>query len=106
MLRRRNDQHEIFSQASGFGMTVKEVPVSHFPRQHGKPTGGSVAVIVKAFRELVRLRRILSTARPDENGAIQRTGFWPNSRTLRLRGESRHIEPCVRIEASAAGRRS
>src|SRR5438552_5078426 len=32
---------EIFAQASAFGMTVKEVPVSHFPRRHGEPTGRS-----------------------------------------------------------------
>jgi glycosyltransferase involved in cell wall biosynthesis len=48
---------EIFAQVSRFGMTVKEMRVSHFPRQHGKPTGGNVAVIMKAFRELVKMRR-------------------------------------------------
>ena len=50
---------EIFAQISKFGMTVKEVPVSHFPRRHGQSTGGNVAVIIKAFRELVRMRRKL-----------------------------------------------
>jgi glycosyltransferase involved in cell wall biosynthesis len=48
---------EIFAQAARFGMTVKEVRVNHFPRRHGKPTGGNVAVIGKAFRELIRIRR-------------------------------------------------
>ena len=48
---------EIFAQAARFGMTVKEVQVNHFPRRHGKPTGGNVAVIRKAFRELIRIRR-------------------------------------------------
>src|SRR6266487_6620146 len=48
---------EIFAQASRFGMTVKEVRVSHFPRRHGKPTGGDPAVIIKAFRELIKIRR-------------------------------------------------
>ena len=48
---------EIFAQASRFGMTVKEVRVNHFPRRHGKPTGGNIAVIRKAFRELIRIRR-------------------------------------------------
>jgi glycosyltransferase involved in cell wall biosynthesis len=48
---------EIFAQVSRFGMTVKEVPVSHFPRQHGESTGGNVAVILKAFRELIKMRR-------------------------------------------------
>jgi len=48
---------EIFAQVSRFGMTVKEVPVTHFPRQHGESTGGNVAVILKAFRELIKMRR-------------------------------------------------
>jgi glycosyltransferase involved in cell wall biosynthesis len=52
---------EIFAQVSRFGMTVEEVPVSHFPRRHGKPTGGNPAVILKAFRELIRMRRKMRT---------------------------------------------
>jgi glycosyltransferase involved in cell wall biosynthesis len=48
---------EIFAQVSRFGMTVKEARVSHFPRRHGKPTGGNPAVIIKAFRELIKIRR-------------------------------------------------
>jgi glycosyltransferase involved in cell wall biosynthesis len=48
---------EIFAQIFRFGMTVKELPVSHFPRRHGQSTGGNVAVIVKAFRELIKIRR-------------------------------------------------
>ena len=48
---------EIFAQISRFGMTVKEVPVTHLPRQHGQSTGGKLAVITKAFRELIRIRR-------------------------------------------------
>jgi len=52
---------EIFAQVFRFGMTVKEVPVSHFPRRHGKPTGGNPAVIIKAFRELIKIRRKINT---------------------------------------------
>src|SRR2546430_15331360 len=52
---------EIFAQVSRFGMTVKEIPVSHFPRRHGKPTGGNPAVILKAFREVLRMRREVHT---------------------------------------------
>jgi glycosyltransferase involved in cell wall biosynthesis len=52
---------EIFAQVFRFGMTVMEVPVSHFPRRHGKPTGGNPAVIVKAFYELVKIRRKINT---------------------------------------------
>lgn len=36
---------------------VKEVPVKHFPRQHGQPTGGNFKVITRAFRELLILYR-------------------------------------------------
>jgi glycosyltransferase involved in cell wall biosynthesis len=54
---------EIFAQVSRLGMTVKEMRVSHFPRRHGKPTGGNVAVIIKAFRELTRIRRKVRTIR-------------------------------------------
>jgi glycosyltransferase involved in cell wall biosynthesis len=62
---------EIFCQAHTFDMTVKEVPVSHFPRKHGKPTGGNIAVIIKAFRELTRMHRILRNAAPDQGGLLQ-----------------------------------
>jgi glycosyltransferase involved in cell wall biosynthesis len=62
---------EIFAQASRFGMTVKEVPVSHFPRRHGKPTGSKVAVIIKAFRELIKMRRTVKTITPDQPGLLK-----------------------------------
>src|SRR5216110_3247501 len=59
---------EIFAQVSRFGMTVMEIPVSHFPRRHGKPTGGNPAVIFKAFRELIKMRRKVHTV----NSVIRR----------------------------------
>ena len=62
---------EIFAQASKFGMTVKEVRVSHFPRRHGKPTGSKVAVIAKAFRELIKMRRMSHTITPDQRGLFK-----------------------------------
>jgi len=34
------------------GIVWKEVPVSHFPRSYGSPTGAKPAVIWRAFREL------------------------------------------------------
>src|SRR5437773_11799587 len=62
---------EIFAQASRFGMTVKEVRVSHYPRRHGKPTGSKVAVIMKAFRELIKMRRMVHTITPDQPGLFK-----------------------------------
>ncbi len=68
---------EIFAQASRFGMTVKQVPVSHFPRRHGKPTGSKVAVISKAFRELIKMRRMLHTTTPDQPGLFREHASGP-----------------------------
>jgi hypothetical protein len=62
---------EIFAQASKFRMRVKEIPVSHFPRRQGKSTGGSVGVIKKAFRELNKMRRVLSTTTPRQLGLFR-----------------------------------
>lgn len=73
---------EIFAQASAFGMTVKEVPVSHFPRRHGEPTGDNVAVISKAFRELIRMQRSLRRITLDQLGLFRedsaQKGSWTN----------------------------
>ena len=62
---------EIFAQAARFGMTVDQVPVSHFPRRHGKPTGSALTVIGKAFRELIKMRCMLHTTTPDQAGLFR-----------------------------------
>jgi hypothetical protein len=83
---------EIFAQASAFGMTVKEVPVSHFPRRHGEPTGDNVAVISKAFRELTKMRRSLHTITPDQLGLFREDSAqresWTDQSSLGNRAES------------------
>src|SRR5438309_9323041 len=83
---------EIFAQASAFGMTVKELPVSHFPRRHGEPTGDNVAVISKAFRELTGMRRSLRTITPDQLGLFREDSAQRESSTnqspLGIRPES------------------
>jgi hypothetical protein len=83
---------EIFAQASAFGMTVKELPVSHFPRRHGEPTGDNVAVISKAFQELIRMRRSLHTVTPDQLGLFREDSSqqesWTNQSSLGKRPES------------------
>jgi hypothetical protein len=83
---------EIFAQASAFGMTVKEVPVSHFARRHGEPTGDNVAVISKAFRELTGMRRSLRTITPDQLGLFREDSAqdesWINQSPLGKRPES------------------
>jgi glycosyltransferase involved in cell wall biosynthesis len=55
---------ELLASAQRLGMTIKEVPVSHFPRQHGQQTGASLKVILKAFKELFTLSKKIKQAYP------------------------------------------
>lgn len=50
---------EILAKARRMGAKIHEVPVSHFPRLHGTPTGANPKVIAKTFWELFRLWRKL-----------------------------------------------
>lgn len=54
---------ELLSLASQAGLRIKEVPVSHYPRTAGTQTGAKLSVILKAFRELLAMRRRLRLAR-------------------------------------------
>ncbi len=40
-------------------MRIKELPVKHYPRKAGSPTGAKPEVIIRAFKELVDVRRQL-----------------------------------------------
>lgn len=56
---------EILSRASRLGYTIGQVGVHHYPRVAGSQTGAKLRVILRAFRELFRLRRdIIRTRRP------------------------------------------
>ncbi|MGH8659857.1 MAG: glycosyltransferase family 2 protein, partial [Gammaproteobacteria bacterium] len=55
---------EILVQATRLGYKLREVPVTHFPRRNGQQTGAKVQVILKAFKELFRLRRGLYHIEP------------------------------------------
>ncbi len=46
---------ELLALAQAAAWTCKEIPVRHFPRLHGKPTGGNPSVILKTFREYYEL---------------------------------------------------
>jgi glycosyltransferase involved in cell wall biosynthesis len=50
---------EFIIKARRLGFRVIELPVSHFPRTAGSPTGARPDVIVRAFRELFHLWRNL-----------------------------------------------
>ena len=72
---------EILAQATRFGMRMREIKVSHYPRSHGKASGANIAVIMKAFCELVRVSRELRavageqvTLHPKRSGSGGDTG--------------------------------
>jgi len=48
---------EILARARRAGYTLTEVPVSHRPRVAGSQTGARLGVILRAFKELLRLRK-------------------------------------------------
>ena len=50
---------EILVRARAEGFSLKQVPVSHYPRHAGQQTGAKPKVILKALKELVKLRREL-----------------------------------------------
>jgi len=63
---------EILCQAFKFGMRIKEVEVTHYPREHGQPSGAKLRVIVKAFRELFRMWWKLRTITHEQEGLYPR----------------------------------
>jgi glycosyltransferase involved in cell wall biosynthesis len=50
---------EFLIKARRLGFTLKELPVSHYPRTAGSPTGARPDVILRAFQELFHLWRYL-----------------------------------------------
>ncbi len=59
---------EFLVQAKRAGFRVGEVSISHMPRHAGENTGGSLRVILRAAREVLKLRwRLLREPRPRRN---------------------------------------
>lgn len=63
---------DILVQATRMGFKIKEVPVTHFPRQHGAQTGANLRVIRKAFAELLHLYSKLRHIHPLVTGYDRR----------------------------------
>jgi glycosyltransferase involved in cell wall biosynthesis len=57
---------EFIVKARRLGFHVVELPVSHFPRTAGSPTGARPDVIMRAFRELFQLWRNLDRELADD----------------------------------------
>jgi glycosyltransferase involved in cell wall biosynthesis len=65
---------EFMIKARRLGFRVKELPVGHFPRTAGSPTGARPDVIVRAFVELFHLWRNLDRELQDDPRARTRIG--------------------------------
>ena len=55
---------EMLVKLNLLGVSYVETPVRHLPRLHGSATGANLRVILRAFRELLRLRARLNSWRP------------------------------------------
>jgi glycosyltransferase involved in cell wall biosynthesis len=58
---------EFLAGAKARGYRIAEVPLTHLPREAGEATGANLAVIVKAFQDLVRFRRRLNRELREES---------------------------------------
>jgi hypothetical protein len=65
---------EFLIKSRRLGFRIKELPVGHFPRTAGSPTGARPDVIVRAFVELFRLWRHLDSELQADPRARERMG--------------------------------
>jgi glycosyltransferase involved in cell wall biosynthesis len=50
---------EILIRAQKEGFAIKELPVAHYPRELGVPSGAKPKIILRAFREMIKLYKEL-----------------------------------------------
>ncbi|MBN2063548.1 MAG: glycosyltransferase family 2 protein [Sedimentisphaerales bacterium] len=50
---------EVLARAKKAGYSMVQYGVCHYPRRFGSPTGGNIKVILKAFGELFKLRKVI-----------------------------------------------
>ena len=62
---------EMLVKLSRLGIPFVQVPVHHYPRQHGNATGANLKVILRAFNELLRLRLRIHKWRPTSSPAAE-----------------------------------
>ena len=65
---------EFLIKSRRLGFRIKELPVGHFPRTAGSPTGARLDVIVRAFVELFRLWRNIDRELEQDPRAGARSG--------------------------------
>lgn len=65
---------EFLAKFQRMGVLLHQVPVSHYPRTKGNPTGAKPQVILRAFCEVYRVRRELKRWQPYSTAAPVRMG--------------------------------
>ena len=60
---------EILARAIYKGYTVYQLPVQHLPRLQGQQTGAKLSVILRAFKELFKLRKTILDDNRNEKSA-------------------------------------
>jgi len=63
---------EVLARATRAGYTVATVPVTHLPRVAGRQSGAKLRVILRAFVELLKLRRDICAGRSADTGRATR----------------------------------
>ncbi|MDQ6693270.1 MAG: glycosyltransferase family 2 protein [Chloroflexota bacterium] len=67
---------EILAKAAVQGCTLIEVGVNHYPRMEGEQSGANLRVVVRAFREILRLWWRMRTYTPPSGEVIQPPPMW------------------------------
>ena len=62
---------EILAKAKVQGSTLTEVGVNHYPRLEGEQSGASIKVVLRAFREMIRLWWRMRTYVPPSGEVIE-----------------------------------
>jgi glycosyltransferase involved in cell wall biosynthesis len=83
---------EILAQATRFGMRMREIKVTHYPRSYGKASGANIAVIMKAFRELLRVSRQLRSMPDGQVGEREGRRQNRSTRSTELSHQFRSVE--------------
>lgn len=58
---------EMLARARRLGYTIGQIGVTHYPRTAGQQTGANIRVILRAFRELFKLRKEIVKTTPKRN---------------------------------------
>ena len=67
---------EILAKAGVSGRTISQVGVNHYPRLEGEQSGASVKVVLRAFREIIRLWWRMRGYVPPSGEVVQPPPTW------------------------------